>query len=66
MAILLAQYDEVNKLRLFQEESEAHPMHPVRLYPLACYADERMPVEKPAASVRTAEKRGKLNCVCRA
>jgi hypothetical protein len=29
MAILLAQYDEVNKLKMFQEESKAHPVHPV-------------------------------------
>jgi hypothetical protein len=45
MAILPAPYDEVNELKMFQEPSEAHPVHPARPYPIACSADEWMPAE---------------------
>lgn len=40
MGILLAQYDEVNELKMFQEASKAYPVHPVRFYPIAFKADE--------------------------
>jgi hypothetical protein len=37
---------------------KAHPVHPVRLYPLACKSDQQMPAEYPAASARITEKKG--------
>jgi len=41
MGILLAQYDEVNKLKMFQEIPKAYPVYPVvRLCPIAFKADE--------------------------
>jgi len=35
MAILLAQYDEVNKLEMFQDASKACPVHLVWFYSIA-------------------------------